>query len=296
MKSLFTKRFIIAVFIIAAFSAGLLVFFNLRENNVPAPSATASPDRVQQPEKKVLGSSVEGRDINSHTFGKGKTRLVFVGGMHGGYEWNSVVLAYEFMDFLNANQEFIPENLSITVIPSVNPDGVFKIIGKEGRFGVADVPVGGFKDAGRFNANAVDLNRNFDCKWKSKSMWRENQVSAGSRPFSEPESLAVRKFILDNKPAAVIFWHSQANSVYASKCEADILQETFDIMNAYSRASGYFASNSFDSYEITGDAADWLASLGIPAITVELKTHETIEWEKNLAGIGAIVKYYKDKN
>ena len=64
-------------------------------------------------------------------------------------------------------------------------------------------------------------------------------------------------------------------------------------MNAYSRASGYPAVKSFDQYAITGDADGWLASIGIPAITVELKTHEIVEWEGNLAGIKALFKYYE---
>ncbi|OGY58454.1 MAG: hypothetical protein A3F24_00675 [Candidatus Colwellbacteria bacterium RIFCSPHIGHO2_12_FULL_44_17] len=67
------------------------------------------------------------------------------------------------------------------------------------------------------------------------------------------------------------------------------------IMNEYARASGYSAVESFGQYEVTGDAEGWLASIGIPAITVELKTHETIEWEENLAGIKALFEYYESK-
>jgi hypothetical protein len=64
-------------------------------------------------------------------------------------------------------------------------------------------------------------------------------------------------------------------------------------MNIYSKASGYKAVDSFDAYPITGDAEGWLASIGVPAITVELSTHETIEWERNLAGIKALLEYFK---
>jgi hypothetical protein len=145
---------------------------------------------------------------------------------------------------------------------------------------------------GRFNANNVDLNRNFDCKWKPESTWRGNIVSAGTAAFSEPEARAIRDFVLATKPVAVVFLHSQANAVYASECEAGILPETRTLMNVYAAAAGYPAIDVFDSYEITGDAEGWLASIGIPAITVELSTHETIEWEKNLAGMLAIFDRY----
>jgi hypothetical protein len=64
-------------------------------------------------------------------------------------------------------------------------------------------------------------------------------------------------------------------------------------MNAYSKASGYPAVDSFNAYPITGDSEGWLASIGIPAITVELKTHQTLEWENNLAGFRAVLESYE---
>ena len=66
-------------------------------------------------------------------------------------------------------------------------------------------------------------------------------------------------------------------------------------MKAYATAAGYPAVSSFDAYPVTGDAEGWLASINIPAITVELKTHETVEWEQNLAGVKALVSYYGQK-
>jgi g-D-glutamyl-meso-diaminopimelate peptidase len=142
----------------------------------------------------------------------------------------------------------------------------------------------------------VDLNRNFDCNWQPKSTWKGNIVSAGTKAFSEPEAQALQNFVLKTKPDAVIFWHSMSNAVYASECKAGILPMTLDIMNSYSRAAGYPAIKTFDSYAITGDAEGWLASINISAITVELKTHETIEWDKNLAGIKSLFQYFSTKN
>ena len=138
----------------------------------------------------------------------------------------------------------------------------------------------------------MDLNRNFDCNWQPESTWRSKVVSAGSSAFSEPESRAIRDFVLQNRPVAAVFFHSQANAVYASECNNGVLPGTIAVMNAYAKAAGYQAVKSFDSYKVTGDAEGWLASIGIPAITVELKTHESVEWEKNLAGITALFSYF----
>lgn len=299
MQSLFTKWVFAGGLAVVLFGIGLYAFISWpdQKNNEPESILTAPAVKKDLgPKNRVIGLSVAGRQIKAVTYGNGEKHLAFVGGIHGGYEWNSVLLAYKFMDYLEANPEVIPDNLTVTVIPSANPDGVYKVIGKESRFTLADVPTTGSAAPGRFNAHTVDLNRNFDCQWQPKSMWRGNSVGAGSAPFSEPEAAAIRDFVLANNPAAVIFWHSQANAVYASRCEADILPETLEIMNAYSQASGYPAVKSFDHYEITGDAEGWVASIGIPALTVELKTHETIDWEQNLAGVKALFKYYGHKN
>lgn len=257
---------------------------------LPSPAPVAAP--TETPRVAKIGFSVEGRAIEAYTFGDGETRLLFVGGIHGGYEWNSVVLAYQMMDYLEANPTAIPGGVAVTVVPNANPDGVFKIVGKEGRFAVADVPADVDQSAGRFNANGVDLNRNFGCKWQPEATWRGQAVSAGSAAFSEPEAAALRDYALAARPALAVFWHSQANAVYASECEEGILPETLAATRAYAAASGYSAVESFDAYPVTGDVEGWLASVGIPAITVELQTHETVEWERNLAGVKAIFARY----
>jgi predicted deacylase len=283
------KKTILLLIIIAILGVGGW-FMSSRGTAVPP----AIPEPVVTgPKHTVIGKSVQGRSIDAYTYGTGPTHLAFVGGVHGGYEWNSVLLAYTFMDYLKDNPDSVPANLSLTIIPSANPDGIFKVTGKEGRFTADEVSTSSaIQASGRFNANKVDLNRNFNCKWQPKSTWRTAEVSAGTAPFSEPEARAIRDFASTTSPDAFVFWHSQSNAVYASQCEKGILPATLTLMNTYAAAAGYPAVKTFDAYVTTGAADDWLASVNIPAITVELKTHETIEWDKNLAGIQALFKLY----
>lgn len=292
MVAYFSKRNLIIISIIIL---GIVVYFiyprfeeEMIVENIPV------VETVPFITEEIIGKSVEGREIKSYAFGNGKTNLVFVGGIHGGYEWNSTYLAYRFIDFLKENQDFVPSDITVTVIPSANPDGLFKITGKVGRFTVDDVPDSTTNGLGRFNANDVDLNRNFDCKWKPESTWQNKIVSAGTSAFSEPEAQAIKNFVEDKKPKAFVFWHSKANAVYASECTDGVLPETLGIMKAYSLSSGYKSVKSFDAYEVTGDAEGWLASIGIPAITVELRTHESIEWGKNIAGVKSVIEYYSE--
>jgi predicted deacylase len=288
------KKIFTAVIIFAVICAGAFIFLNSRK--AAPPKEPAVETKEAWPKHSIIGKSVNGRAIDAYTYGTGSTKLLFVGGIHGGYEWNSVLLAYTFMDYLEANTASVPGNVSVTVVPDANPDAVYSVVGKEGRFTMEDVSTDSKALASaRFNANGVDLNRNFDCKWQPKSTWQSRAVSGGTAAFSEPESRTIRDLVTSLKPAATVFWHSQANAVYASQCKNGILPETSEIMNAYSKASGYPAVKTFDAYGTTGAADDWMSTLGLPAITVELSTHQTIEWQRNLLGIKALMARFGSK-
>ncbi len=290
-----------AIFILVLLSiAFALWWFNRPAPTAPVAEEESTEEVVEQatttPPNKVIGKSVEGRNIEAYSYGSGDNHILFVGGVHGGYEWNSVVLAETVIKNIENGTLVIPESVTVSVIPNLNPDGVYAVLGMTGGFSTSEAlaiaPSAVAK--GRFNANEVDLNRNFDCKWAPESTWRGAAVSAGTAAFSEPEAITLRDFVLEVKPSAVVFWHSQANNVYASECHEGVLPETLSLMKAYATAGNYGAVESFDAYPITGDAEGWLASIGIPAVTVELETRDSIEWERNLAGINATFDLYKD--
>jgi len=243
--------------------------------------------------KTVLGTSVGGSPITAYHFGEGETELLFVGGIHGGYEWNTALVAYEFLDYLKANPTAVPKDLKVTIIPVLNPDGLKKVTGTADKFTPADVSKSNeVVVSGRFNANNVDLNRNFDCDWQAEGKWQNKTVSGGSSAFSEPESIAMKNYIEAKKPEAVVVWYSSAGGVFASNCHNGVLPETTKILNAYASASGYPAYKEFDFYEITGDMVNWLASKNVPAISVLLTDHTNTEWVKNKKGIEALFKFY----
>ncbi len=245
--------------------------------------------------KTVIGKSVNGRDITAYHYGTGDTELLFVGGIHGGYEWNTVLVAYELMDYLEKTPSAVPEEVRVTVIPAMNPDGLYKVVGTDGKFTQADVPTGvDTTIPGRFNAHTVDLNRNFDCDWQATGKWQNSNVSGGSKAFSEPESQAIRNYVDGHELGGVVVWYSAAGGVFASNCHGDILSETQILTNVYAKASGYPAHESFDFYAITGDMVNWFAKEKIPAISVLLTTHEDTEWSKNKAGIEALLKHFAE--
>ncbi|MBP9772088.1 MAG: hypothetical protein KBD16_04190 [Candidatus Pacebacteria bacterium] len=294
------KITIIALIVIVLIGLGLY-FVSTKMADAPVDQATTTVSTTttttttEVTEETSIGMSKEGREIPVYHYGEGDKEVIFVGGIHGGYEWNTVLLSYELMDYLEANGDEIPDGVKVTVIPVLNPDGLNKVVGTSGRFTKADVPTSESATVpGRFNANNVDLNRNFDCDWQASGTWQDKTVSGGTAAFSEVESQAMRDYVQENDPEAVVVYYSAAGGVYASNCHDGVLPETLKLTNTYASASGYPASEEFDFYEITGDMVNWLAKEKVPAISVLLTDHTNTEWDKNWKGIEAVLKSIAD--
>ena len=293
------KTLIAVIIGVLALAAGTYWYMNMRSE--PAAPNTETPTTetpvTTEPvnkEMEVIGKSSGGRDIVAYHVGEGEKEILFIGGIHGGYEWNTALVAFEALDYLKANPSLVPSGYRATVIPVLNPDGLQKIVGTTSRFTASQVPSSESATIpGRFNDKNVDLNRNFDCDWQAKGTWQTREVSGGSAAFSEPETQAIRDYVAAHKPAAAVVWYSAAGGVFASNCHGEVLPETTTLTNTYASASGYKAFSNFNFYEITGDMVNWFAKQGIPAISVLLTNHTSTEWDKNKKGIDAVLARYK---
>jgi len=246
------------------------------------PVIDEGPNPVATSSITIIGQSVAGRDIAAYTFGTGEVDILLVGGIHGGYEANTVRLAEAVIgEFGGSGYMTIPKNITVHIIPNLNPDG----------YALPDTATNFDR---RMNTNGVDLNRNFDCRWEAESVWRNNAVSGGTGPFSEPEAIALRDYVASTSPQAAIFWHSQASAVYTSECGAGVVTLGDDLMNIYAAAADYRAAGLWTAYPVTGAAEDWLASIGIPALTVELETRDSIEWQRNWAAVQETMNLFNE--
>ena len=106
-----------------------------------------------------------------------KSTLV-IGGTHGD-EPATVVLMERFLRS-TAWSELVAA--PTVVIPLANPDG--------------------YELGTRYNARGVDLNRNFGFNWRP-----EGDEPPGPAPWSEPESAALRDFIVRWRPAKIVSLH-----------------------------------------------------------------------------------------
>lgn len=229
------------------------------------PTLTAYPDD----RRFSLGQSVEGRDIWAWQFGDGPRSIILIGGIHGGFEGNTVILAEELVDYFRRHLNEVLPGVRLVIIPAANPDGLLR----------------GSELEGRFNARGVDLNRNWGCEWSETAVLRDVEVDPGSRPFSEPETVALRMYFIAEQPDAVIFYHSAAGGVFPGQC-GDTHPSVW-LGELLEEATGY-PHREFSYYEVSGDATNWLAERGIPAVVIETYSKEETDFNINLDGVMAL--------
>ncbi len=221
----------------------------------------------------VVGSSVEGKPITWQRFGTGDTVLLLVGGIHGGWEKNTVDLMNQLIDHFTSTPQDVLPGMALVIIPVANPDGL----------SYGQIP------RGRFNGDGVDLNRNWPCDWSRDAFWRQERVNPGIRAFSEPETVALADFMLQIRPAAALFYHSAAGGVFAGNCGGD--HGSASLSKVLGQAAGYSYGSDFSAYPVTGTASNWADGQGIASADVELITATDSEYDRNLRGVMAVQRW-----
>jgi predicted deacylase len=220
-----------------------------------------------------VGPSTGERDILAYRYGDGDNVIMLVGGVHGGWEANTVTLMEELRAHFAANPDDIAPGFSVMIVPALNPDGL--AVG-------ADIQ-------GRFNGAGVDLNRNWACGWEPEAVWREGPVDPGARPFSEIETRALAAFIQQVDPVAVLFYHSAASGVFAGDCpRRPGPNRSRELSAVYGDAAGYTSGVAFSAYPVSGTAPSWVDGLGIPSADVELSSSSDPQTERNLRAVLAV--------
>ncbi|MCK4692193.1 MAG: DUF2817 domain-containing protein, partial [Anaerolineales bacterium] len=150
----------------------------------------------------IIGYSVAGRPLEVYRFGSGAKKRMIVAGIHGGYEWNTIALADQLITILPGRPDLIPHDVTLFILRSLNPDG--------------DAHSHGIY--GRANENGVDLNRNWPAHWQAEwprnGCWDMLPITAGTHPASEPETLALIRFLLSQHVEALINYHSAGLGIF----------------------------------------------------------------------------------
>lgn len=224
-----------------------------------------------QGEKRIIGKSLLGRDIYAVKIGDGLPVGIAQYAIHG-REFITAKLA-----FLHAKTPL--KKGSCWLVPLANPDGA--LLSDKGLDGVADEGQrqrllrlnDGKTDFSLWKANArgVDLNVNFPAKWgtgvkNTKKAGAENYI--GTKPFSEPETLALKRFTKKIKPSYTVSYHTKGEEIYWYFCQTEqAARRDKRLALALSNATGYPLKSAKGS---AGGYKDWcIQCLHIPSFTVE---------------------------
>ena len=236
-----------------------------------------------------IGKTVEGRDIwclhvNSTAKGlavSAKSGAVFIGNHHGREHLSNEVpllFAVWLMDNRGTPEvkKYI-DTLDIYIIPMLNADG-----------SEYDIKTGSYKwqrKNMRVNSDksiGVDLNRNYD-SWfcgEGASSYPSSETYCGPSAFSEPESMAVKKFVEARKNLkTLISYHSYASTILypygGSENDVPNVKDKnvfVKMAGEMGALTGYHPEKSSDMYVATGDTCDWAYDKGnIFAFTIELE-------------------------
>ncbi len=169
-----------------------LTFPALRSNDELYADLNRLDARYETLSLEVVGQSLDGNPLYAATVGTGDTNLLFITQQHGN-EPIGTEAAMHLLDFLSEDTELarsLRDELTVTVVPRVNPDG----------FARWERQVGGERGLTnpRLNNEELDLNRTYD----------------PAAPFGAdvaPESVAVRDLVGRLDPDFLFDYHGQGN-------------------------------------------------------------------------------------
>jgi murein peptide amidase A len=255
-------RSISAIFVRAAELAAVLFVLT---------AASASADT----RASDIGTSQNGVPLTLYALGGGPKRVLIIGGQHGGPEANTVELVNGLLEYFDGNPQELPAGIELDILPVANPDGL--------------------SAGSRQFADGVDPDRNWGGNdWRtdafdSNAVFR--QGLGGPEPFSEVETQVLANWVLANRPDFIVNYHSAGGFMFGGR---DGLAG--QLSGVYAETSGYLwpqpgvnGQRSPLPYQASGSMNVWLRDTGIAAILVELSTPRSVEIERNLAGLKAVL-------
>ena len=189
---------------------------------------------------RVVGhSAVRVTPIRALTVGEGPRRVLYAAATHAN-EWITAPLVLRWAEellrcraagepFLGDDADELYERCQITLVPTVNPDGVDLVTGALAGLPLKQAAAIGegwpaipFPAGWKANLRGVDLNLQFPALWETAREIKFAQGYdrpaprdfVGSAPLSEPESRALAALTRELDPALVLSFHTQGEVIY----------------------------------------------------------------------------------
>ncbi len=179
----------------------------------------------------VIGHSVEGRDLLLIRLGRGDKKLVLAGAHHAREYMSSTFLMetvdeyaqayYGSGDFGGYEIKTLLDELTVYIVPMVNPDGVNLVQnGVESTSNpekVKSMPRNGGYEEWKANINGVDLNRQYPCHWEEKDSNTDvpsSEMYKGEAAATEPEVQAMMALCNENEFVLAASFHTKGEVIY----------------------------------------------------------------------------------
>jgi murein tripeptide amidase MpaA len=237
----------------------------------------------------TIGYSIEGRALNVIKISDNVSidesePNIFIVGCHHAREWISVEVPLLFAQYLLEHYQDNPDvrraidGAQVYIMPIQNPDGL--------EFSIHTYRM--WRENRRYNGNlswGVDTNRNYGHMWgyddEGSSPNPNSGIYRGPAPFSEPETEAVRQFLLAHPPTGTISYHNYSQIIiypwgytYEPAPDAEEMDQIAAGMSSRmfpvnGRLYEFGATDIL--YPVNGSTIDWVyGTFGTPAYTIEL--------------------------
>ncbi len=240
---------------------------------------------------ETIGKSNMEREIFLIKIGKGDRKILTIGAHHS-LEWiTSAVLTnfvYDYADAISREEEFqgdlakeMYKRATYYIIPMLNPDGVDIVLNKIKKKHpfykqvTSIIPSSKVSTYWQANIRGVDLNHNYDAafslgKRKAESVGISSPNYTrypGKKPFSEPETEAVRMLCERENFHVSAAFHTQGEVIYD---EFNGVCPDKELSQRLLSCSGY-ERDSADGIAACSGFKDWMIDkMNTPSFTVEL--------------------------
>ncbi|WP_197274738.1 M14 family zinc carboxypeptidase [Halolactibacillus sp. JCM 19043] len=218
---------------------------------------------------KVIGESVNNRDIYAVKLGNGEKKIM-LNGSHHAREWMTTNVLMEMIDYYAATyvkngsvnglkMKDVLDDVSIWFVPMVNPDGV--TLAQVGINAANSKLISYNYGSTNFqrwksNINGVDLNRQYPYLWNSilyNKLTPSYENHKGSYPLSEPEVKSIYNFTNQMNFSATIAYHSSGEVIYSRYRHNPTIREAVELIG---RVTGYLPIDLSSSVS-GGGYTDW---------------------------------------
>ena len=244
-----------------------------------------------------IGYSSLGRSIPYIRFGRGQKQVFYSASIHAN-EYITSILLMKFLENLCAAYEkdstifeyrarYLFENVSLYIVPMVNPDGVDLVVGNIEKY-LPDIfeyakslsnnyPNIPFPNGWKANINGVDLNLQFPALWEraKEIKFSQGYTKPGPRDFVGPrplfaiESIAMYNFTLSKNFRLILAYHSQGEVIYW-KFSNFLPPASYYIGERFSDVSGYALDLTPENSAYAGYKDWFIQNYNRPGYTIEV--------------------------